>query len=207
MGGDDPYSASKGAAELVTAAYRRSFFSEGGALIATARAGNVIGGGDWSADRLLADLARAMRAPPREIVLRNPQAVRPWQHVFDALYGYVMLASVLLAGDRQAAKAWNFGPLESDHLDVAAVVDAFSSAYGERLEIATVRAPHPENPSLRLDSSQARTELGWRPVLEAGEAVRSAAQWYRRHAAGESARTLLDDDVRRFLERCKGSRD
>ena len=197
LGGDEPYSASKACAELAVSAYRHSYFN-GGAVVASARAGNVIGGGDWASHRLLADLARAM-VGERRVILRNPAAIRPWQHVFDAISGYLLLINRALQGDRTVAKAWNFGPDEAGHLNVLGVVDAFAQAYHSRIDTVIEPAAFAENPTLRLDSTQARRELGWQPVLPAAEAVATAAQWYRRRADGEPVRELLYDQVRELM--------
>ena len=179
LGGHDPYSASKAGAELVAASYRRSFFAaQGAAGVATARAGNVIGGGDWSEDRLIPDLARAMRAgTPLEI--RSPKATRPWQHVLECLSGYLLLGSRLAAGDRRAAEAFNFGPDGTGNRTVEETLDTLRSAWpGVRWQYVERDHPH-EAKLLHLDSSRARETLGWRPVWSFEEAVAATARWYR----------------------------
>jgi CDP-glucose 4,6-dehydratase len=185
MGGHDPYSASKGAAEIVTAAYRHSFFSplrlgEHGVKLATARAGNVIGGGDWAKDRILCDAVRALAAG-RPVPVRNPHAVRPWQHVLEPLSGYLTLAARLLASDDPVwCEAWNFGPLPGDDIPVRQLVDLFVSAWGGGSweDKSDHRQPH-EAGLLRLSIDKAIGRLGWRPRWNVAEAVRRTATWYR----------------------------
>lgn len=200
MGGRDPYSASKGAAELVAASYRDSFF-ERGALIATARAGNVIGGGDWAIDRIVPDAVRALTAG-EPVIVRNPGAVRPWQHVLSPLSGYLVLGSSLLAGDQDKAAPWNFGPTDATaDRPVRWVVDEFLEAWGGgRWEEATgaSREPH-EAGHLALDSAKARRELGWLPVWDAERAVRETAHWYREYyRVPANARALVEDQLAEF---------
>jgi CDP-glucose 4,6-dehydratase len=202
MGGDDPYSASKGCAELVTASYRHGFFDRAGLpLIASARAGNVIGGGDWGEDRIVPDCARALSAG-RRIEVRNPGAVRPWQHVLESLSGYLWLAARMwVAGpatsedERRAAPAgaWNFGPHAGSQVPVSAVVDLFVRAWGGgewRPAPEAAQQPH-EAGLLTLDPAKAEKELGWRAVWGVEEAVQAAAAWYLDFASGADAASLL----------------
>jgi CDP-glucose 4,6-dehydratase len=181
LGGSDPYSASKAAQELVVAAHRETF----GALVATARAGNVIGGGDWAPDRLLPDLARA-RASGSPVVLRHPDAVRPWQHVLDPLAGYLLLAE-RLHDSREWATAFNFGPPDADARSVRWVVDRV----GERWPL-TVEVEPPagsiEVPTLRLDASAARERLGWTPRFDLEAALAATMSWYDEVRGGGDAR-------------------
>jgi CDP-glucose 4,6-dehydratase len=195
MGGHDPYSSSKGAAELVTAAYRRSYFhGPGSARVASARAGNAIGGGDWSKDRLIPDLVRAMElgTPMR---LRDPHAVRPWQHVLEPLSGYLRLAAMLLDPDGERyADCWNFGPAEQSVVTVGELVEQLRAAWpGCPVELA--KEPPPSGPHeahvLRLDVSKARQELGWSPLLSIGEAVELTASWYQAYLAKPSSADRL----------------
>lgn len=175
MGGHDPYSASKGCAELVASAYRRSF----GLRIASGRAGNVIGGGDWAADRLVPDLVRAVMAT-RPLVLRRPNAVRPWQHVLEPLSGYLTLGARLLAGDARVEAGWNFGPSEVTPLTVREVAGILVKQWG-RGEVVIdedQNGPH-EAHHLRLDSSKAATELGWQAMLTPVERVAWTVEWYK----------------------------
>jgi CDP-glucose 4,6-dehydratase len=199
LGGHDPYSASKAAAELVVEGYRPLFGGAGnGPLIATARAGNVIGGGDWSAHRLIPDVARAMIAD-RRIALRNPSAIRPWQHVLDALLGYCILISRGIHGDRSVARPWNFGPEIEPRLSVREAIDAFAQAYGQPLAIDTVASTIPENPLLLLDATESRRMLGWKPMFDPRDAVGEAAAFYRELADGGSAAELLDRSIAQAL--------
>jgi CDP-glucose 4,6-dehydratase len=179
LGGFDPYSSSKGCSELLTAAWRRSFLQAKGVRVATARAGNVIGGGDWAEDRLVPDFLRAIDAG-RELVVRFPGATRPWQHVLEPLAGYVRLAERLLAdgGERQA-EAWNFGPAADDVRSVAWLVERLcEGAPGTRWSVDASAQPH-EAALLSLDSTKAIERLGWRPRWDAGEAVRKTLEWHR----------------------------
>jgi len=205
MGGFDPYSSSKSCSELVTAAYRRSFFSAPGMpRAATARAGNVIGGGDWGEDRILPDCARALSAGvPVEV--RSPGAVRPWQHVLESLSGYLWLGANLwrgagAAGDEAGAfdGAWNFGPGAECNVTVRAVVELFTNAWdgGEwRPAPGAAQQPH-EAGLLVLDAGKAERELGWRAAWSVAAAVSAAARWYREFYDGADAPALL--------ERCRG---
>jgi CDP-glucose 4,6-dehydratase len=196
MGGKDPYSSSKGCAELVAAAYRRTYFATGVA-VATARAGNVIGGGDWSRDRIVPDIVRALVAG-REPVLRFPGAIRPWQHVLDALAGYVRLAERLQT-NRALAAGWNFGPAESSVRTVAELTDAFLAAWGaqRRHALDAAGAEH-DAAALRLDSSRARLRLDWQPQLAFDEAVAWSAEWYRDWHAGHAPAAITQAQLERF---------
>lgn len=192
MGGHDPYSSSKGCAELAVSAYRRSFFptgaiASGGLGLASVRAGNVVGGGDWATDRLVPDLVRAFeREQAPEI--RSPTAVRPWQHVLEALGGYLMIADRLLAGDAATADAWNFGPADDDARPVSWIVDRMRAAWGGTAAPApfTGDVPH-EAGLLKLDCSKARAQLGWRPSLPLDDALVWIVEWHKRVNAGEDA--------------------
>lgn len=205
LGGADPYSASKAAAEIATAAMARSFFAEPGAAgIATARAGNVIGGGDWADFRLLPDAARAIGAG-QPLICRNPASVRPWQHVLDPLTGYLMLAEDIVAGKAlgdDRGLSWNFGPASEDVLTVADVADRFTAAWGggaHWIAEPATDAPH-EARLLAIDSGRAQRELGWQPRWRSAEAIERTAAWYRDHAAGQAATALVDRDITAFLD-------
>ncbi len=181
MGGHDPYSASKGCSELVTASYRRSFFSESEPLTASARAGNSIGGGDWSEDRIIPDLVRAA-VKGETTAIRNPGHVRPWQHVLEPLAGYLSLGSKLLRGKREFAQAWNFGPDSGPGLTVLELAELAHETWPDmKHENASDddNAPH-EAGLLTLDTSKARNELDWRPVWDARRAVSRTVDWYRK---------------------------
>lgn len=180
LGGHDPYSASKAGAELVAASYRTAFLHDGSApLLATARGGNVIGGGDWSEDRLIPDLVRSVTA--REpLVIRSPHATRPWQHVLDCLSGYLLLGQRLLAGDTTCADAWNFGPDGEGNRTVERVLQDLARTWPQlRWQLASGPQPH-EAGLLQLDSAKAKMHLGWRPVWNLEKAIHHTADWYRR---------------------------
>lgn len=200
LGGDDPYAASKACAELVTHAYRKSFFDaeEGAALVASARAGNVIGGGDWSADRLVPDAMRAFMAS-QPVRIRNPAAIRPWQHVLEPLRGYLMLGERLLAGDRTAATAWNFGPDAGDVRPVSWIVSELARRWGPTAAWQRDGGAHPHEAAvLVLDSTKAQTQLGWRPVLGLEEALDWVVEWYKSLAGGGDVRALTLEQIGRY---------
>lgn len=207
MGGHDPYSASKGAAEVAVTAWRRSYFGpESGMSLSSVRAGNVIGGGDWAEDRLIVDLVRAFaRNEPARI--RYPQATRPWQHVLDALAGYLELAEKLCATGDGYASAWNFGPDPAGVQTVAEVADKVAALWGEgaRWEREPGAQP-PEAASLRLDASRARARLGWQPRLELAATLQWTIEWYRAwHGAGgqdkNAVRARTEAQIDRYVER------
>lgn len=178
LGGHDPYSASKAATELVAASYRRAFFAvTGGPLLATTRAGNVIGGGDWAADRLVPDAMRAAMAHAT-LTVRAPDARRPWQHVLDCLAGYLTLGARLLEGDAACAEAWNFGPVAADNWPVRDVLAAIATRWPEvRWQPANAPERH-EASLLLLDTAKARAKLRWRPVWDLATAVAHTTDWY-----------------------------
>ena len=207
MGGHDPYSASKGAAELVISAYRRSFFGSG-PLLASVRAGNVIGGGDWAKDRLIPDIVRALIAgePP---LIRSPGAVRPWQHVLEALGGYLLIAGRLLEGREWAATAWNFGPADSDVQRVDWIADHLTARWGAPgWERGNESGPHEAN-ILKLDCAKARSVLGWRPALSLADALTMIVDWHKPVAAGASPQEItcsqLDEYRYRFHSALAGA--
>jgi len=206
LGGHDPYSASKAAAEIVAASYRASFFQASArraANIATARAGNVIGGADWASDRLLPDCVRSFtRGEP--VRLRYPEAVRPWQHVLEPLCGYLHLGERLLAapGERFAA-AWNFGPGESGDATVREVAELAARVWGSgaRVEIDSTSQHAYETGYLRLDATQARAQLGWLPRWGLEEAVQNTLMWYRDWLAGADALQLCLSQIEQYEKR------
>ena len=199
MGGADPYSSSKGCAELVVSAYRRSFFNDpAGPQLASVRAGNVFGGGDWGADRLVPDIMKATIAG-KPVEIRNPASVRPWQHVLEPLGGYLMLASALLTSGARLAGAWNFGPNPEGVVDVKTIATAIQKTWGPggpELALGTApKGPHEAN-VLRLDSTKAITQLGWLPRLDLQEAISLTVQWYRAHANGnQNMRALTESQI------------
>lgn len=199
LGGSDPYSSSKAAAELATAAYRSSYFAGAGApAVATVRAGNVIGGGDWAQDRLLPDLIAALTAGD-EVEIRYPQATRPWQHVLNPLSGYLLLAERLW-DEPELARAWNFGPAGGDAKSVEWVVRRISELWGTELRMRSPRQPQPpEAPALQLDASLARERLGWSERWDIADGLRATVDWYRRWAAGEDVRALTTGQIEAFV--------
>lgn len=202
LGGHDPYSASKAAAEIVTQSMIASFFSSPGtARVASGRAGNVIGGGDWAEHRLLPDAARAL-ARGEPLMVRNPYSTRPWQHVLEPLSGYLALAQALVEGRDKGRPAWNFGPAHEDALPVSEIADLFVAAWGNGAEwrLAPKAEDAPKEASfLAVDVSLARRDLGWRPRWRVGEAVARTAAWYRDASQGGDAAALLDRDIDAFL--------
>jgi CDP-glucose 4,6-dehydratase len=196
LGGTDPYSASKGAAEIVTASLRRSFFTGGSARVVSVRAGNVVGGGDWARDRLVPDVVRAVTTATA-LELRHPEAVRPWQHVLEPLSGYTTLAERVVA-EPHLEGAWNFGPIEETDWTVRDVAAAFVEAWGSSaLEaIQVVPATLHEAAYLGLDSSKAQALLGWQPRWTIAETVERTVAWYRTfHDGGASATALVESDL------------
>jgi CDP-glucose 4,6-dehydratase len=204
LGGRDPYSASKAAAEIVAGSWRETLFPlEGRVRLATARAGNVIGGGDRAADRLIPDMVRAIEAR-RPLVLRNPNAVRPWQHVLEPLRGYLTLGEGLLAGE-PVEGAWNFGPGPNSEIGVADMARRFAAAAGAELAIEILPSPLPEAQVLRLDIGKAATGLGWRPVLSIDDAVALTAQWWKARAADPaSIAEVTRAQIARYKEAVSG---
>ena len=202
MGGADPYSASKGCAEIVTHAYERSFFaSKGGPALATARAGNIIAGGDFSEDRLVPDIARAL-VSARPINIRYPGAVRPWQHVLDPLAGYMILAERLVNDPTTGRGAWNFGPPANQACSVAALIAKVQGLTGGFPEMASDTAPAPPETSwLRLDASKARHTLGWHSRLDLTQTLRWSLEWYAAARADwKAAKPLCLAQIERYSQ-------
>lgn len=197
LGGHDPYSNSKACSELLTASFRDSFFADGPA-VATARAGNVIGGGDWSADRLIPDCVRALTAG-RPVTLRYPAAVRPWQHVLEPLGGYLALAEALVRAPAGAPRAVNFGPDAASFCAVREVVEGFSARFGGKPGWEHDPSEHPaEARALTLSSALAERALGWRPRLKIAEALAWTADWYRAFAAEENMVNFSQTQIARY---------
>ena len=197
LGGRDPYSSSKACAELITSAYRASFADGGRPGIASARAGNVIGGGDFGEDRLIPDLMRGV-GQRRVSAVRNPGAVRPWQHVLSPLSGYLLLAQRLW-DDSSLAEGWNFGPSDADARTVRYIVERVAALWGEELRWEVEEAPQPEETHyLRLDSSKARTLLGWLPRWDLEDALERTVEWYRAFQAGEPLQPLMLSQLKEF---------
>jgi CDP-glucose 4,6-dehydratase len=195
MGGYDPYSSSKGCAELVTSAYRNSFFnpstySKHGVAVGSGRAGNVIGGGDWAADRLIPDIMRAI-SQGETVNIRNPHAIRPWQHVLEPLSGYLMLAEKLYTDGPRFADAWNFGPNDSDAQPVQAIVERLTSQWGDGAQWRLDGGNHPHEATfLKLDCSKAHARLGWRPRWDLNHTLDTIVAWYKSAAQDEDLKTV-----------------
>ncbi len=185
MGGHDPYSNSKGCAELVTSAYRNSFLQSSGIAVASARAGNVIGGGDWAADRLVPDILRAFEQN-KPVVIRNPNATRPWQHVLEPLSGYLALAEHLYTDGQAFAEGWNFGPKDDDAQPVQWIVEHMVNSWGNGASWQQDGGTHPHEANyLKLDISKAKARLGWQPRWPLATALKKITAWH--HAYLNSA--------------------
>ncbi len=199
MGGYDPYSNSKGCAELVTSAYRQSFFGNNVA-VASARAGNVIGGGDWATDRLVPDLVRSF-SEERPVLIRNPHAIRPWQHVLEPLSGYLMLAQKLYEKGAEFAEGWNFGPREDDARPVQWIVEQFTGLWGEGATWTLDGAEHPhEAHYLKLDCSKAVSRLNWQPRWSLTDALEKISAWHKAHNSGLDMRKFTMSQIFAYQE-------
>ena len=190
MGGFDPYSSSKGCAELVTSAYRRSFFKGAGPALASARAGNVIGGGDWAADRLVPDILRAFEKN-QPVVIRNPHATRPWQHVLEPLSGYLTLAERLYTQGEFFAEGWNFGPRDDDARPVQWIVQKLAELWGEGATWQQDKGAHPHEANyLKLDISKAKSRLGWQPRWNLTDSLAKIVEWHQAFIAQKNMRSI-----------------
>jgi CDP-glucose 4,6-dehydratase len=205
MGGYDPYSSSKGCAELVTSAYRSSYFdsakySEHGVALASVRAGNVIGGGDWAQDRLIPDIMRAVQAG-RPVRVRNPNAIRPWQHVLEPLCGYLMLAERLHVDGFKFAEGWNFGPADADAKPVQWIVEQLAKMWGDGATWEPEPKPQPHEANyLRLDCGKAANRLNWRPKWSIDRALERIVAWHRAWLAGEN---MHEQSVAQIMDFCQ----
>ncbi len=202
LGGNDPYSGSKAAAEIVTSAYRQSFFRGTNqtttAGVATARAGNVIGGGDWAADRLIPDVMRAISVG-KELLIRNPDSVRPWQHVLDPLGGYLLLAEKLYQDADGFGQSWNFGPQPSEAKQVSTVLDFVRELWGPEVKWRRDENFHPhEMQYLNLDSSKAKNLLGWERQWNLKQSVEATVRWYRAYFRQDDLRSVTLQQIREF---------
>lgn len=200
MGGHDPYSNSKGCVELVTSAYRKSFFNEeAGAALSSARAGNVIGGGDWAEDRLIPDTLRAFESH-KPVVIRNPQATRPWQHVLEPLSGYLILAQELWYGGQRFAEGWNFGPRDADVKPVSWILNRMVELWGDDAswELDEQRQLH-EARYLKLDTSKAAARLRWTPTWGLNVALTKIVKWHRARLKGENIRKLCLSEIDAYM--------
>lgn len=200
LGGHDPYSNSKACAELVSAAYRDSFFPPAklythGVAVATARAGNVIGGGDWAVDRLIPDLMRGFAAGEK-VAIRNPRAIRPWQHVLEPIRGYIQLAERLIARDERFASAWNFGPSEEDARPVEWIACELAKQWSPAASWFVDERVHPHEATyLKLDCARAHNLLGWRPALGLSDALRLIVEWSKQWQAGSDMQQITLDQI------------
>jgi CDP-glucose 4,6-dehydratase len=198
MGGYDPYSSSKGCAELIASAYRNSFLCDAGVAIATARAGNVIGGGDWANDRLIPDILSAF-SKGQPVVVRNPNAIRPWQHVMEPLTGYLTLAERLFNEGQAFAGGWNFGPFDHDARPVRWIVEKMVDMWGEDATFVLEDREHPhEATSLKLDISKARAHLGWQPRWKLPETLSTIIEWHRDYGSGNNVRGITLDQIMKY---------
>lgn len=208
MGGRDPYSSSKACAEIVSAAYRSSFFSLSGTCVAlaTARAGNVIGGGDWSADRLVPDMLAAFKAG-EPAAIRNPHAIRPWQHVLEPLRGYMMLAERLYAKGSSFAESWNFGPVQEDAQSVEWVAQRLADLWGDGARVRRLpdKRGH-EATYLRLDVTKVHERLDWQPLLRLPEALNMVVNWDKQRMVGKDVKALTTGQIQAYqsLSRSEG---
>jgi len=210
LGGYDPYSASKACAEIVTSSYRHSFFnpSEYGKQhkigIATARAGNVIGGGDWARDRLIPDIIKAFQSGEK-VEIRNPHAIRPWQHVLEPLHGYLLLAERLYESGPKYGEPWNFGPNDTDAKPVSWIVEAFEKLWPEAPGVVLDKGSNPHEASyLKLDCSKAKNRLGWEPVWDLAMTLRKIQEWYSKVASGVNVFDACLSQIREFEARLNG---
>lgn len=205
MGGHDPYSNSKGCAELVTAAYRSSFFSpetyeQHRVAVASVRAGNVIGGGDWALDRLIPDMIKAFHQGQTALI-RNPHAIRPWQHVLEPLSGYLLLAQKLWQNGPEFVGGWNFGPRDEDARPVSWIVEYLTQLWGSGATWQLNKGSHPHEATyLKLDCSKAKTQIGWEPCLTLDETLAWIVEFYRGYYDGQSARKIATAQIRRYLD-------
>lgn len=195
MGGHDPYSNSKGCAELVTSAYRSSFLQNQGIAVATARAGNVIGGGDWAADRLVPDILRAFEQN-QPVTIRNSHAIRPWQHVLEPLSGYLVLAEKLYVHGQAYAEGWNFGPKDEDTRPVQWIVQHMVNAWGQGASWQQDGETHPHEANyLKLDISKAKARLGWQPHWTLSHSLKKIVDWQRSYQGNSDMRSVSMDQI------------
>ena len=198
MGGHDPYSNSKGCSELVTSAYRRSFFQDKGIALASARAGNVIGGGDWAADRLVPDILRAFEQN-LPVIIRNPHATRPWQHVLEPLSGYLTLAERLYTDGQACAEGWNFGPQDDDARPVQWIVEHLVSNWGNGATWQLDGGAHPHEANyLKLDISKAKARLGWQPRWGLGTALQATTDWHQKWLTGTDMKAVTLEQINQY---------
>jgi CDP-glucose 4,6-dehydratase len=199
LGGHDPYSASKACAEIAAAAYRNSFLGETNIHLASVRAGNVIGGGDWATDRLIPDFLRALDAG-KTLTIRSPNAIRPWQHVLEPLSGYLLLAEKLYTKGSAFAEAWNFGPSDEDAKSVGWIVEKLCAQIPcARWETENAKQPH-EAGLLKLDSSKAKAKLGWTPCWNLETALRKTTEWHQAWRNSEDMAAITTQQIQAYQE-------
>jgi CDP-glucose 4,6-dehydratase len=205
MGGFDPYSNSKGCAELITSAFRNSFFNPEdfdthGVALASARSGNVIGGGDWAKDRLIPDIMRAI-SEGKPVVVRNPDSIRPWQHVLEPLSGYLLLAQKLFQEGKEFAQAWNFGPNDEDAKPVSWIATHMTQMWGKDASWKLDGKKHPhEAHYLKLDCSKAKSQIGWSPTWNLETTLRAIVSWNKEYLAQKDMRVVVTDQINAFLK-------
>ncbi len=206
MGGYDPYSSSKGCAELVTSAYRRSFLQGHDIGIASVRAGNVVGGGDWADDRLIPDILRSFEKN-EAVVIRNPKATRPWQHVLEPLSGYLILAQKLYDNRDEYAEGWNFGPNEQDVKSVDWILDKMISKWpNSSWRLDNSSSPH-EAGFLKLDISKAKSKLGWKPTLELSDALEKIIDWHKAYLNQEDMQAICLEEIEDYMKNMNNEND
>ncbi len=207
MGGFDPYSSSKGCAELITASYRQSFFKTGHCAIASARAGNVIGGGDWACDRLVPDLLAAF-SNQQTVAIRNPDAVRPWQHVLEPLSGYMQLAEKLYTDGMDFSEAWNFGPRDEEAKPVQWIVEKLTSLWGQNARWQRDERPHPhEAHFLKLDCSKARMKLNWQPTWGLEYTLGRIVAWHKAWLDHADMYDYTASEINDYMQKKSGDND
>jgi CDP-glucose 4,6-dehydratase len=205
MGGFDPYSNSKGCSELVTSAFRNSFFNpedfdNHGVALASARSGNVIGGGDWAKDRLIPDIMRAI-SEGKPVVVRNPDSIRPWQHVLEPLSGYLLLAQKLWQEGKEFAQAWNFGPNDEDAKPVSWIVTSLTNMWGNGASWKLDGQKHPhEAHYLKLDCSKAKSQIGWSPTWNLETTLLAIVNWHQEYLAQKDMRVVVTEQINAFLK-------
>jgi CDP-glucose 4,6-dehydratase len=200
LGGKDPYSASKACSEIVTACYRQSFFEQLDVGLAAARAGNVIGGGDWSANRLIPDIIKAVLTNT-PVTLRNPHATRPWQHVLEPLWGYIRLVECLSRDVKSFSQGYNFGPELSDNLTVSAMTKIVLEIMNSKVAVNHEESSVSEAQLLNLDSTKAKLELGWQPKMASTEAINATCEWYKQENLNICVEKLFQTQIQQFFEK------